>query len=106
MAESRSFFVYILRCSDGSFYVGHSTDVSERIAAHNAGRGAVWTSCRTPVVLVYKEAFATEADAVVRERQFKRWTHAKKNALVQGNLASLKRLSRCRTMDLPNVESL
>jgi predicted GIY-YIG superfamily endonuclease len=106
MARSGSFFVYILRCSDGSFYVGHSTNLGERVATHNAGRGAVWTSCRTPVVLVYHEAFATEADAMARERQLKRWTNAKKQALVQGNVAILKQLSRCRTVDLPNLKPL
>jgi predicted GIY-YIG superfamily endonuclease len=88
------FFVYILRCSDGSFYVGHSTDVSERIAAHNAGQGAIWTTCRRPVRLVYVETCATEAAAVKRERQIKRWTHAKKEALVEGDLARLKELSK------------
>ncbi|MEX2286343.1 MAG: GIY-YIG nuclease family protein [Planctomycetaceae bacterium] len=91
-----TYFVYIIRCSDGSYYVGHSTDVTERVAAHNSGRGAVWTSSRTPVVLVYEEPFPTEAAAVARERQLKRWTQAKKQALVDGNLARLKELSRSR----------
>jgi len=84
MAKADSFFVYILRCSDGSLYVGHSEDVEERVAAHNNGRGAVWTTCRRPVRLVYRETCLTEAAAVNRERQIKRWTHAKKKALVEG----------------------
>jgi predicted GIY-YIG superfamily endonuclease len=96
MAEPGTFFVYILRCSDGSFYVGHSENPEERVAAHNGGRGAAWTACRTPVVLAFKEPCATEEDAVRRERQIKRWTHAKKEALVDGNLARLKALSKSR----------
>ena len=50
-----SFFVYITRSSDGSLYVGHTTDVHERVKAHNDGRGATWTACSRPVTLVYRE---------------------------------------------------
>ena len=96
MADTRADSVYILRCVDGSFYVGHSMDVNERVLDHNSGRGAAWTRCRTPVVLAYQEPFPTEAEAVARERQLKRWTHAKKLALVEGNLARLKELSKSR----------
>ena len=96
MAETGPFFVYILRCSDGSLYVGHSANVSDRVAVHNAGRGAAWTACRTPVVLVYKEVCTTEEDAVRRERQIKKWTHAKREALIEGNLARLKALSKSK----------
>ncbi len=104
MPHDGAFFVYILRCSDGSFYVGHSENVEERIAVHNDGRGAVWTICRRPVRLVDRETCATEAAAVTRERQIKRWTHAKKQALVEGNKATLKRLSRCKARELPKPE--
>jgi len=96
MPNARPFFVYILGCSDGSFYVGHSENVEERVTVHNAGRGASWTACRTPVVLAFKERFATEEDAVRRERQIKKWTHSKKQALVEGNLARLKALSKSK----------
>ncbi len=89
-------FVYILRCCDGSFYVGRSEDVEKRVAAHNDGRGAAWTARRRPVSLVYREPCATEAAAVNRERQIKRWTRAKKQALVEGNLSRLKELSKSR----------
>jgi predicted GIY-YIG superfamily endonuclease len=92
------------RCSDDSFYVGHSENVEERIAAHNDGRAAFWTICRRPVRLVYRESCATEAAAVKRERQIKKWTRAKKQALVEGNKATLKRLSRCQSLELPKRE--
>jgi putative endonuclease len=96
MADSRSFFVHILRYSSGSFYVGHSEKVEDRVAAHNDGRGAVWTTCRTPVVLAFEDRFATEEDAVRRERQIEKWTRAKKEALIEGNLAPLKALSKSK----------
>jgi predicted GIY-YIG superfamily endonuclease len=96
MRHDHPFFVYLLRCFDGSFYVGHSEHVEERVAAHNDGRGAVWTTYRRPVTLVYRETCPTEAAAVKRERQIKRWTHAKKNALVEGNLGRLKELSKSK----------
>jgi putative endonuclease len=68
-APADSFFVYILRCSDDSFYVGHSGNVSERVEAHNDARGALWTACRAPVKLVYQERCPSELAAVARERQ-------------------------------------
>ena len=61
-------FVYIVRCSDGSLYVGHAAVVAERVKAHNDGRGASWTFCRRPVELVYHEQFATEQEAIACER--------------------------------------
>jgi predicted GIY-YIG superfamily endonuclease len=94
MTAAGAFFVYILRCSDGTFYIGHSKNVEERVTAHNDGQGAVWTARRRPVRLAYRETFATEAAAVKRERQIKRWTRAKKEALVEGDLARLKELSK------------
>ncbi len=96
MAERGPFFVYILHRSDGSLYVGHSANVSGRVRDHNAGLGAAWTAWRTPVVLVDAEAVAKEEDAVRRERQIKRWPHAKKQALVDADLARLKELSKSR----------
>jgi putative endonuclease len=73
----------MLRCADGSFYVGYTSDVQKRIKAHNDGRGALWTACQRPVALAYQEQHPTEVDAVARERQLKRWTHAKKLALIK-----------------------
>jgi len=91
-----SFFVYIVRCSDGTLYVGHTSDVQERVRLHNNGRGAIWTKCRRPVILVYKEQHATEDEAIARERQIKRWTHDKKLALINGNFTRLKTLAKRR----------
>jgi putative endonuclease len=95
-APADSFFVYVLRCSDGSLYVGHTSNLQDRLTVHNEGRGAAWTACRRPVELVYNEPFVFEKNAIVRERQIKRWTHAKKLALINGNLGKLKSLAKRR----------
>lgn len=91
-----SFFVYILRCADGSLYVGHTTDLQDRVKVHNDGRGATWTACRRPVELAYHEPAANETGAIRRELQIKGWTHAKKLALIRGDRAALKSLARRR----------
>jgi putative endonuclease len=91
-----SFFVYILRCSDGSLYVGHTADVAERVKLHNEGKGAKWTAAHRPVELLYTEPATDETSAIRRELQLKRWTPAKKLALVAGDQQQLKSLARCR----------
>ena len=65
-------FVYILRCSDGTLYIGHTDDLASRERTHNDGRGARYTSGRRPVALIYWESFKTVGDALRRERQLKR----------------------------------
>jgi len=98
-SESRgplAWFVYILRCSDGSYYVGHTEDVPARVERHQSGTGAAWTATRRPVSLALEEEHPSEATAVARERQIKRWSRHKKEALISGRLTDLKTLSRCR----------
>ena len=85
-------YVYILRCRDESLYVGETDDLAKRLARHNAGRGCLFTASRLPVALVYAEERALRDGALERERQLKRWTRAKKEALIAGNLRLLKRL--------------
>lgn len=95
-ALADSFFVYIVRCSDGSVYIGHASNVRERVKVHNEGRGALWTASRRPVALVYQEPHPSEEKAIARERQIERWTHAKKLALIDDDKARLKSLSKRR----------
>jgi len=85
-------FVYILRCADRSLYTGHTLDLEARVARHNDGTAAVFTRKRRPVTIAYSEEHATVLSAVLRERQIKRWTRAKKEALISGDRSSLKRL--------------
>ncbi len=95
-SHGHSFIVYIVRCSDGSFYVGHTHDVDERVQAHNDGLGAAWTAARRPVVLLYQEHYPTKAEAVARERQLKGWSSRKKLALIENDTRTLKALARRR----------
>jgi len=86
-------YVYILLCADQTFYVGYTTDIGTRERQHNEGRGCQYTSTRTPVQLVYCECKRTEKAALERERQIKRWTRAKKAALIAGDYETLNKLS-------------
>ena len=89
-----AFHVYILRCSDGTFYVGHTESLDERIAAHNAGRACAYTRHRRPVELAHTESFDTPSDAVRRENQLKKWSRKKKEALINGDLEGLHEAAR------------
>ena len=95
-ARDQQFSVYILRCSDGSYYVGSTTNVTARLAVHNAGSGPHFTAARRPVVLAYQESFDTAEQARQREIQLKKWSRAKKSPLIDGNLDELRALSRSR----------
>ncbi|MBX3375269.1 MAG: GIY-YIG nuclease family protein [Phycisphaeraceae bacterium] len=90
------FHVYLLRCADGTFYAGSFENLADRVATHNRGEGASWTARRRPVELVHAETFATRAEAVARERQRKRWSHAKKVALAAGDTDRLRALAKRR----------
>ena len=80
------YYVYIVRCADGSLYTGLARDPEERVAVHNAGRGAKYTFSRRPVALVYQEAVESRSDALKREAEIKNWSRAKKHALIAGDL--------------------
>ena len=85
-------FVYILRCSDDSLYIGETNNLAGRLARHNDGVAAAYTARRRPVRIVYTEQHSTRAECLKRERQLKGWTRAKKEALVAGNKQALKTL--------------
>jgi putative endonuclease len=89
-------FVYILECSDKSFYVGYTKDIGARLKAHNSGKGAVYTATHRPVSLLYHEPHQTKESAIKREIQIKKWSRAKKQALINGDLANLHQLSKRR----------
>jgi putative endonuclease len=76
--------VYIVRCQDDTYYTGYVVDVTQRIATHNAGRGAKYTRARLPVVLVHEEIFVTKSEALQREYAIKQLTSAQKERLIQG----------------------
>ena len=87
-------FVYILRCADSSLYIGETDDIAHRVARHQEGRACPFTAKRLPVELVYQEQLVDYLAARRRERQIKGWTRRKKEALICGDMAALKRRTR------------
>jgi putative endonuclease len=79
------YYVYILRCADGTLYTGSTSDLAARETTHNAGRGAKYTAGRRPVRIVYSEEHESRSAAQSREYQLKCWTRAQKEALVAAN---------------------
>ena len=93
MASSSSVpAVYILRCADGALYIGHTQNLAARVAKHQEGSASAFTAKRRPVALVFSEMHPNLIDATRRERQLKRWTRAKKEALIAGGLNRRQRL--------------
>ena len=88
-------WLYILRCSDGSYYVGTiRTSLESRVAQHNAGTFQGYTLTRRPVELIYSQWFDRITDAIENERKLKGWSRAKKEALIRGDFASLQQLAK------------
>ena len=90
-------YVYIVRCSDGSFYTGSTRgELEDRVNQHNAGSFGGYTATRRPVVLVYSEYFDRIVDAVSAERQIKGWSRGKKEALINGDWDGVRNLAKRR----------
>ena len=91
---ARPFYAYILRCSDGSYYVGHTDEIERRLAEHETGAGSGYTAIRQPVQLVWFEEFPTREEAKVVEAQIKKWSRRKKEALIGGGMEELRMAAR------------
>ncbi len=91
------FWVYMLHCADGKYYVGHTDNLELRIAEHAAGSIGGFTATRRPVTVVFSEDFPTRDDALARERQLKGWSRAKKEALCRGDWSEIQRLASHRS---------
>ena len=87
-------YMYILKCSDGSFYTGSTKFLEKRIAQHQAGEGANHTSKYLPVELVYYEEYSRIDWAFNREKQVQGWSRKKKTALIEGRLENLPELAK------------
>lgn len=87
---------YILKCVDGSYYVGSTTNLEQRLKEHNNGHGCRFTKLHRPLTLVYTEEFETYPEAFRRERQLHGWSVAKKEALIKGDIDVLKALSKSK----------
>ncbi len=89
-------WVYILRLKSGGQYIGSSTDIECRYAEHMSGHACRTTRIDPPIKLIYAERFDALPGAKNRESQLKRWTRAKKEALISGDKEALTSLSRSR----------
>ena len=89
-------YMYILECSDGSYYTGSTIDIDIRLAQHQNGEGANHTKKRLPVKLVYYEEFQRIDEAFRREKQVQGWNRKKKEALINETPNELNPLAQCR----------
>ena len=89
-------WVYILKCSDGSYYTGCTTNLEQRIQEHNFKKYDSYTSTRLPVELVYSQQFANINEAIAAERRIKDWNRSKKEALIKGDFDLLHNLAECK----------
>ena len=92
----KPFFVYLLRCFDGSYYCGQSDSIEARMQQHYAGEIG-YTSTRKPVELVWQGEFETREGAIAFERQIKGWSRAKKEALIAGDWNRIQGLAKSKT---------
>lgn len=91
-----TFWTYMLHCSGGAFYVGHTDDLERRVVEHEQGALPGFTRDHLPVRLVWSESFATRLEALTMERRIKGWGRAKKMALIRGDWQEIERLSRSK----------
>ena len=91
---SKPFFVYMLRCVDGSFYVGHTDDLDKRIEEHERGGKCLYTSQRRPLRLIWFDEFPTRDEAKAAEIQIKAWSRVKKVALARSSVEALRHAAR------------
>ena len=82
-AEHQFHYMYVLVCADETLYTGYTTDVEQRVATHNAGKGAKYTARRVPVRLLASACFTTKHEAMSAEYHFKQLSRAEKIALVE-----------------------
>lgn len=80
------YFVYILKCSNDSYYIGYTNNLEKRVKMHNQGKAAKYTRGRRPVAVVYSERHSTKNSAMLREFQLKKLNRMAKEALIAGNL--------------------
>lgn len=89
-------FVYILKCSDGSYYTGSTIDIELRVIQHQEGKGANHTKKRLSVKLLYFEQYHRIDLAFYREKQIQGWSRRKKEALIEGRFSDLPELAMAR----------
>jgi putative endonuclease len=89
-----SFWVYILKCKDGSYYTGHTDNLEQRISQHQYRYfQTCYTASRLPVELVFSQSFTSREEALISERQIKGWSRKKKEAMILGDWGEVSRLA-------------
>tara|TARA_B110000285_G_C14539734_1_gene344465 strand:+ start:111 stop:410 length:300 start_codon:yes stop_codon:yes gene_type:complete len=89
-------YMYILKCSNNTYYTGSTKHLERRILQHQSGAGANYTKKHQPVELAYYEEYNRIDTAFYREKQVQNWSKAKKEALIKGELGKLNELSECK----------
>lgn len=93
-----AFWVYILRCADGSYYTGHTDNLEKRIGEHTTGAiASCYTFKRRPLELVFSQDFPTREEALASEQQIKGWSRKKKEAMMRGDWSEVSRLAKSST---------
>jgi putative endonuclease len=87
-------FTYILKCADGSYYIGSTRDLEHRVWQHSTGLGSAYTSRRLPVTLVFAQEFDRIDDAYALEKRMQGWSRRKREAVIEGRLKDLPALSK------------
>ncbi len=88
----KSYWVYLVRCADGSFYVGVTSALERRLAMHNLGEHPnAYTHSRRPGSLVFSQEFSHPGEAIAAEKQLKGWSRTKKIALIEGDWDKIRR---------------
>ena len=105
MTPRRDGYMYILECSDGSYYTGSTNDINRRLTEHQTGNGANHTKKRLPVKLVYCKYFKYVADAFYYEKQVQGWSRKKKEALMHGHFELLHELAKCQNSSISSART-
>ena len=88
-----SFWVYILRCADCSYYTGHTDNLEKRMGEHQTGACGGYTATRLPVELAWCQECASREEALAAELQIKGWSRKKKEAMMRGDWQEVKRIA-------------
>ncbi|HEY1076986.1 MAG TPA: GIY-YIG nuclease family protein [Fontimonas sp.] len=95
------FWVYILRCADGTYYTGHTDNLDLRIVQHESGECDGYTLSRRPVVLMWSQEFVSREEALAAELQIKGWGRRKKEAMMRGDWGEVSRLAQSASEKKP-----
>ncbi len=97
------FFIYIIRCNDGTLYTGYTKDVPRRVKQHNSGIASKYTRTRRPVKLVYAEEHPDASSSLKREYAIKQLTKAQKTALITEGRKKFKNLLKHNWYDTTDL---